>query len=87
MDRGAWWATVHGIAKSQTQLSTRHTHMSRRQHPEPCPVSSLMETETSPPAPQVEEVKLREDQTVAMTCTAAILSTDLKEVGTNRPWN
>ena len=20
MDRGAWWATVHGIAKSQTQL-------------------------------------------------------------------
>ena len=23
MDRGAWWATVHGIAKSQTQL--KHT--------------------------------------------------------------
>ena len=22
MDRGAWWATIHGIAKSQTQLST-----------------------------------------------------------------
>ena len=21
MDRGAWWATVHGIANSQTQLS------------------------------------------------------------------
>jgi len=21
MDRGAWWATVYGIAKSQTQLS------------------------------------------------------------------
>ena len=21
IDRGAWWATVHGIAKSQTQLS------------------------------------------------------------------
>jgi hypothetical protein len=21
MDRGAWWATVQGIAKSQTQLS------------------------------------------------------------------
>ena len=26
MDRGAWWATVHGVAKSGTQLST-HTHM------------------------------------------------------------
>ena len=25
MDRGAWWATVHGVAKSWTQLS-RHTH-------------------------------------------------------------
>ena len=22
MDRGAWWATVHGVAKSKTQLST-----------------------------------------------------------------
>ena len=30
MDRGAWWATVHGVAKSQTQLSgftfTFHFH-------------------------------------------------------------
>ena len=25
MGRGAWWATVHGIAKGQTQLS-EHTH-------------------------------------------------------------
>ena len=24
MDRGAWWATVHGVAKSQTRLS-EHT--------------------------------------------------------------
>ena len=24
MDRGAWWATVHGVAKTQTRLST-HT--------------------------------------------------------------
>ena len=27
MDRGAWWATVHGVAKNQTQLSDlAHTH-------------------------------------------------------------
>ena len=26
MDRGAWWATVHGVAKSQAQLST-HTYI------------------------------------------------------------
>ena len=28
MDRGAWWATVHGVAKNQTQLSEEHTHTS-----------------------------------------------------------
>ena len=27
MDRGAWWATVHGVPKSRTQLSDCHTHM------------------------------------------------------------
>ena len=26
MDRGAWQATVHGVAKSQTQLSDSHVH-------------------------------------------------------------
>ena len=26
MDRGAWWAIVHGVAKSQTQLSKQHFH-------------------------------------------------------------
>ena len=25
MDRGAWWSTVHGVTKSQTQLNTAHT--------------------------------------------------------------
>ena len=27
MDRGAWWATAHEVAKSWTQLNT-HTHTS-----------------------------------------------------------
>ena len=26
MDRGAWWATVHGIAKNWTQLNNFHFH-------------------------------------------------------------
>jgi len=26
MDRGAWWATVHGVTKSQTQLKLLSTH-------------------------------------------------------------
>ena len=28
MDRGAWWATVHRIAKSQTRLKGLNTHSS-----------------------------------------------------------
>ena len=24
MDRGAWWATVHRVTKSQTRLSNKH---------------------------------------------------------------
>ena len=26
LDRGAWWATVRGVAKSQTQLSVQQQH-------------------------------------------------------------
>ena len=26
MDRGAWWATVYGVAKSQTRLSDEAQH-------------------------------------------------------------
>ena len=41
MDGGAWWATVHGVAKSQTQLSdftfTFHFHALRRKW-QPTPV-------------------------------------------------
>ena len=27
MDRGAWWATVHGVAKSRTRLKRLSTHI------------------------------------------------------------
>ena len=26
MDRGAWWAIVHGVVKSRTHLSNHHFH-------------------------------------------------------------
>ena len=33
MDRAPWWVTVHGVAKSQTQLITHtHTHMVQRKN-------------------------------------------------------
>ena len=35
MDRGAWWATVHGVAKSRTRLSdfifTFHFHALKKE--------------------------------------------------------
>ena len=31
MDRGAWWAPVHGVAKSRTQMSM-HAVISKRLH-------------------------------------------------------
>ena len=30
MYRGAWQATVHGVAKSQTRLKQQHAHMHRK---------------------------------------------------------
>ena len=30
MDRGAWWATVHGVAKTRTLLKRLSTHAPRR---------------------------------------------------------
>ena len=27
MDRGAWWATVHGVTNSQTRLNNKHKHI------------------------------------------------------------
>ena len=32
MDRGAWWATVHEVAKGQTQLSDSYTHTHTHTH-------------------------------------------------------
>ena len=29
MDRGAWWATVHRVPKSWTQLSYKHAHITK----------------------------------------------------------
>ena len=32
MDIGAWRATIHGVAKSQTRLSDSHTHTHTHTH-------------------------------------------------------
>ena len=47
MDRGAWWAAVHGVAKSQTRLSdftfTFHFHALEK---EMAPYSSILAWKT-----------------------------------------
>ena len=32
MDRGAWWATIHAVTKSQTQLSTQGLFLDLANH-------------------------------------------------------
>ena len=32
-DRGAWWATVHGVTKSRTELNDEHKHSPDREAP------------------------------------------------------
>ena len=27
MDRGVWWATIHGLKKNWTRICTQHTHI------------------------------------------------------------
>ena len=47
-DGGAWWATIHGVTKSQTRLSDLHTFSlinseQGKKEPEPMCESNLME--------------------------------------------
>ena len=35
MDRGAWWATVQGVEKSQTRLSNSHFRFQRDDNAQP----------------------------------------------------
>ena len=39
MDRGAWWATVHGVAQNQTRLSYQHLHFRVHFHTTMAPLS------------------------------------------------
>ena len=48
MDRGAWWATDHGVAKSQTRLERLSTH-AQGQSALPHSASTRYE---SPPVPE-----------------------------------
>ena len=46
MDRGAWWATVHGVAKCRTRLSNFTLHSSKAQQ-SPLKVTGLTRILTS----------------------------------------
>ena len=53
MDGGAWWATVHGVAKSRTQLSdltfTLHFHALEKEMATHCSVLALRISGTREP--------------------------------------
>ena len=51
-ERGDWWATVHGVAESQTQLSNGRTHCSEG-------VVNQGETEPTPPSPRQNGGRMR----------------------------
>ena len=51
MDRGTWWATVHGVAKSRIRLSD-FTFTFRRSHHSEKPMQQL---EGSPHSPQLDK--------------------------------
>ena len=41
MDGGAWWATVHGVTKSQTRLKRLYTHTHTHTHTQYWNLSSV----------------------------------------------
>ena len=50
MDRGAWWATVHGVAKTHTRLSDFHFHLQI--------IDEMLIPLKSPPAVEIEKQML-----------------------------
>ena len=70
MDRGAWQATVHGVAKSQTPDTTEqftHTHTHTHTHTRTLFRSFSFKTLSSPPT-------LSDDQFVKYLIVSCILS-------------
>ena len=69
MDRGGWWAIVHGVTKSQTHLSTNtHTYTQREQ------------TERSPEK-MSEAIRLVQFSSVAQSCLPLCNSMDCNTPG------
>ena len=76
MERGAWWATVHGVTKSQTQLKRLITH-ARTQSVVPsrashtcglCEMQNLRPTELESMFEQVSHVHIEFGEEMASVC-------------------
>ena len=82
MDRGAWWATAHGVAKSRTRLSDL------------MPRTSLL-TQTIKDLPVVQEIQIRflgwedplEEETAANTSIPAWRIPWTGSLAGYRPWD
>ena len=54
MNGGAWWATVHGVAKTQTRPSDSHIHFTFQSVPlNPILMSLRVATRQLEPSPQL----------------------------------
>ena len=47
MDRGAWWATTHGITKSRDMAEHTHTHTHTHTSPPPSPSMNSIRVSSS----------------------------------------
>ena len=67
MDRGAWWATVHGVANSWTQLSNR-THTTSIEVSLEKPLTDFFPRRQVPMRVELEQVHSYFKRSVYLTC-------------------
>ena len=72
-DKGAWWASIHGVTKSQTGLSTAHSY-SCVYHPEPC----LIHSSTQYMCTMLAGLQVTKQETVAETTESSLKIEDWK---------
>ena len=73
MDRGAWWATVHGVTKGGTRLSDQATAAKRS-----LPWASLQLRNESP-----AQTLIQEAQRLHALCVVAAVAPVSRKVGTS----
>ena len=80
MGRGAWWATVHGVAKSQTRGATEHTHAHGCTHSW---IHHILSGSLSFPRKQKQ---LKSNQIFQISLRMSLGLSDSRRQSRHRPW-